>query len=401
MAYRVRSDELEHRTNRLALSISSNPLYVKVGKGVALGYRRNRTNGAWVARVADGKGGYTIRNIGVADDFADADGEHFLDYFQAAEAARRAAGQGAAITTVSVALDDYEANLKRRGQDAANVARIRRHLTDALAAKPVEAVTSKEWERWRDRLAMKPASINRTCRALRAALNLAAKHNRNLDPHNWRTGLASLPDAEESRNVILDQGTVSALVTAAHQESLEFGLLVETAAQTGARPSQLRRVLIHDLAESKEGPRLSVPVSRKGRGTKAVKHRTVPISEGLAARLKVASAGRARTAPLLTRPSGEPWAHSDQKKPFRRVAAAAGEDPKRVTIYALRHSYIVRQLLAGVLVRVVADAADTSIAMIEKTYSAHIGQHTDALLRGALFDTETVAEGVVVPLRQG
>jgi hypothetical protein len=35
---------------------------------------------------------------------------------------------------------------------------------------------------------------------------------------------------------------------------------------------------------------------RKGRGTKKVTHRTVPISKGLAARLKVAAAGRAHRA---------------------------------------------------------------------------------------------------------
>ena len=48
----------------------------------------------------------------------------------------------------------------------------------------------------------------------------------------------------------------------------------------------------------------------------------------------------------------------------------------------------------------VADAADTSVAMIEKTYSRFIGDHTDALLRAGMFDTETSdAVGKVVPLR--
>jgi hypothetical protein len=151
--------------------------------------------------------------------------------------------------------------------------------------------------------------------------------------------------------------------------------------------------------ESTEGPRLSLPVSRKGRGTKPVTHRPVPISAGLAVRLKVAVAGRARTAPLLTRPSGEPWAHSDQKKPFRRIAEAIGQDAGKVTFYALRHSSIVRQLLAGTPVRIVATAHDTSVAMIERTYSRFIADHADALLRAGMFDTEGgKAEGKVVPL---
>lgn len=399
MARSIRS-ELEHRSNRLKLPISTNPVYQRVGQGVSLGYRRNQTGGAWVARIPSGKGRYVIRNVGVADDFADADGEAVLTFNQAAEAARRAAGQGKAVISVSDALAAYAANLKGRGRDAANVARIRRHLSDALAAKPVALVTSREWERWRDSLPMKPASVNRTCRALRAALNGAANHDRGLDRSVWRTGLAALADAEESRNVILDEGTVKALVAAAYGESHEFGLLVETAAQTGARPSQLRRLLVQDIAEPKEGPRLSMPVSRKGRGTKKETHRPVPISAALAAKLNVVIAGRARTAPLLTRPSGELWAHSDQKKPFRRITEAVGEDPKRVTFYALRHSSIVCQLLAGTPVRVVATAHDTSVAMIEKTYSRYIADHADALLRAGMFNTEIAdAAGKVVPIR--
>ena len=60
-----------------------------------------------------------------------------------------------------------------------------------------------------------------------------------------------------------------------------------------------------------------------------------------------------------------------------------------MTIYALRHSSIVRQLLGGVPGRVVAVNHDTSLAMIERTYSAHIGDHADALTRAALLDTST------------
>ena len=69
------------------------------------------------------------------------------------------------------------------------------------------------------------------------------------------------------------------------------------------------------------------------------------------------------------------------------VAKKAGLE--EITIYALRHSNIVRQLLAGVPVRVVAVNHDTSIRMIERTYSRYIGDHADALTRMALLDTST------------
>ena len=46
----------------------------------------------------------------------------------------------------------------------------------------------------------------------------------------------------------------------------------------------------------------------------------------------------------------------------------------------------MRQLLAGVPIRVVAVNHDTSIAMLERTYTRHIGDFSDALARGALLD---------------
>jgi hypothetical protein len=65
--------------------------------------------------------------------------------------------------------------------------------------------------------------------------------------------------------------------------------------------------------------------------------------------------------------------------------AAAGLESK-VTFYALRHSSIVRMLLAGTPTRVVAAHHDTSVLMIEKNYSAHISEHADALTRRTLLD---------------
>ena len=77
---------------------------------------------------------------------------------------------------------------------------------------------------------------------------------------------------------------------------------------------------------------------------------------------------------------------------------AAGLDPGEVTIYALRHSSIVRQLLANVPVRIVAAGHDTSVVMIEATYSRHIGDHADALARRALLDLGEPITGNVVSI---
>lgn len=69
-----------------------------------------------------------------------------------------------------------------------------------------------------------------------------------------------------------------------------------------------------------------------------------------------------------------------------------------MTIYALRHSSITRQLIANVPIRIVAALHDTSVAHIEATYSACIADHSDALSRRTLIDTSQPAADNVVPL---
>jgi integrase len=117
----------------------------------------------------------------------------------------------------------------------------------------------------------------------------------------------------------------------------------------------------------------------------------------LAAALQEAAGDRAHDAPLLIRSDGSRWASIDLIL-FRRAAARAGLDSS-ITPYALRHSSIVRSLLAGVPARVVASLHDTSVAMLEKTYSRHIvGDPSDAIVRRGLLDMGTPAGGNVVPL---
>src|SRR5208283_5135781 len=88
MARNIRNNQLEHRANRLKLPIAKKPVFVRIGPGISLGYRRNQTAGTWVLRVADGKGGGMTSAIGHADDYADADGQNFLTFFEAQDKAK-------------------------------------------------------------------------------------------------------------------------------------------------------------------------------------------------------------------------------------------------------------------------------------------------------------------------
>ena len=403
MARSTRASRLETRTARLKSAVRKKPYFVAIGPGVGLGYRRNKTAGSWVVRAADGKGGNWTQAFAVADDFEDANGTDVFNFWQAQERARAVARGGRDATedsgkpvTVAQIIDRYETDLRVRGGDVYNAQRVRVHMPEMLARKTVALlVAPQEFRHWRDGLVRKglaPSTVNRTCAAFQAALELSATQDPRITNQSaWRTGLAALPDAEQSRNVILPDDAVLAIISAAYAVSRKFGLLVEVAAVTGARVSQLARLEVGDLQGDRSDARLMMPSARKGRGRKRIERRPVPIPINLAMVLKQAGGGRASEAPLLIKPNGEPWRHSDHRHPFERAVTRAGLDQDEVTMYALRHSSIVRQLLASTPIRVVATLHDTSVVMIERTYSKYISDHADALSRRALLDTTRIA----------
>jgi integrase len=413
----MRAPALETRTARLKLPIigRNKPYWARIGQGIALGYRRNQGPGTWSVRVANGGrgAGHWTLLIGAADDHDAANGDSVLTFWQAQQkarnlglAARHGGDSGGKFGTVAEALAAYESDLKLRGGDLGNVRRVRLHLPAAVASKTVATLAARDFKPWRAallRAELSPAAINRSNSIFKAVLNHAAAHDERIgNGRAWERALASIPDAVQSRNVILDDETIRAIVTGAYRVSPEFGLLVEVAGVTGARVSQLAGLLVRDLQSARTDPRLMMPSSKKGRERKKVAHRPVPIPPALAVRLLVNAQGREAEAPLLVKPSGEPWKRADHLRLFRRAVALAELDTVEpvITLYALRHSSIVRQLLAGTPIRLVAVVHDTSVAMIEKTYSRHIADVSDVPLRRAMLDVGAPAEANVIALRR-
>jgi integrase len=411
MARNIRSAQLETRTARLKLPLRKKPYMVRVAPGVRLGYRRNEVAGTWSVIAADGKSGNWVKKFGLADDHEEANGEQVLTFWQAQERARKLARGGKDAeqeddagrpVTVREALDGYQADLTARGGDVHNVARVRGHLSNTLSAKTVALLSGRDLRRFRDNLLAKnlrASSVNRISNALRAALNLAAAQDQRINNQAaWRIGLATIFDAGQARNVILSDQVVRNIIAAAFGIGSELGLLVETAAVTGARISQIANLRVADLQAERSDPRLMMPSSRKGRGQKKITRVPVPIPSRLAEKLKNTSKNKATDAPLLTKPSGDRWKQSDHSRLFRRVVLQAALDPSKVTFYALRHSSIARDLLANVPVRIVATKHDTSIPMIERNYSKYIADHADVLSRRAMLDPNTRTRDNVISL---
>jgi integrase len=393
MARRPRASRLESRTSRLKLPVRERPTdFTALARGLALGYRRNKTNGAWIARVANGKGGWWTRKVGLADDYEDADGERVLNFWQAQDKARLIARgdadeAAAKPLTFSQAIDEYAADLAARGAGAENATRIRKNLTASLAEKAVGSLSARDLSTWRDGLlasGVKPATMVRLSRAVKAALNLAARRDHRIaNSRAWTDGLGGLSEDYETRNIQrLDDDQVRAVVAASYALDPAFGLYAEVGAETGARPSQLSRLVVGDLQDG-ANPRLMMPSSRKGRGRKASRY-PVPVTKQLADKLMASAHDRAPGEPLLIRPDGRRWQDTDlgdYANLFEKVVAELELD---VTFYALRHSAIIRSLLAGVPIRIIAASVDSSSEMIERTYSSHVAHFADEIARRGL-----------------
>ena len=391
MARKVRASALENRTARLKLEVRKKPhSFTVVAPGIAVGYRRCAGPGRWVLRAADGKGAYWTDVIGLADDHEPADGTAVLTFWEAQDKARtlvRGTDGGDRPASVGDALDAYQRDLTTRGGQISNATVVRKLVPSTLSARPVGLLTFRELRHWRDGLldGRKASSVNRTCKAIKAALNLAAANDpRVTNAAVWRQALAGLPDAHTARHVGLSEPEVRKLVKAAYAVGPWLGRWAEVAATTGARPSQIARLDVGDLQDERADPRLMMPSSKKGKGHKRIERRPVPIPAALALKLRQAAAQRPPSAPLLPKQEGGRCVNNDHVRPFGEAAARAGL--AGVTAYALRHSSIIRQLLRGVPVRVVAAGHDTSIVMIERNYAAHVLDHSDAVSRAALLD---------------
>jgi integrase len=416
MARKVSFSALESRSARLRLKIRRRPYSgPSLARGISLMYRRNATNGSWVLKASNGHGTYWTKAFALADDFEDADAKNVLTFHQAQDAAKKLArgedgSAESAPITVDGALTAYRADLEARGANSYNAEWPRVHLSSALLTTPVAVLAAAELKKWRDGLlgTMAPSTINRLCACLCAALEQAAQHEKRIQNREaWEIGLAGLPNVQEARNVILSDDKVREFVATAYGFDDKLGLLADTLAITGARPSQAARLRIEDLRDHPTRPKLMMPKSAKGGGRNRAQKKTerysVPITLQLAARLKDAAKGRAGDAPLLIQSDGSAWGDNPGQAYHRQVdkiVTAIGLDPVEVTIYCLRHSSIVRMLLQNIPARVVASLHNTSIRMLEANYSLFITEHSDDIARvGLLSDPTPAGDNVVAMVR--
>jgi integrase len=427
--------EIDTTAKRDKLPTRKNPYWqgISGGRGgVSLGYRKGAAGGGvWIVKIViDRK--RTEERIGPAADQEDAP-VGFLSYTAAVSAAlewsrtqiaiveaNADVARDAAVPTVRSVVEAYAARRKKAaGGKQTSVEALLSHLPiDGKFAKLRFAkLTEKAIEEWLGQLQRRPKGIpnpkrkgkkvvvdvrpletgtrNRLLGDLRAAFNIAAgRYRREIPGHihaEIKAGTRNEPTDGEARRQLLSEAQVRTIVDAAFDVEEDLGYVVLIAAVTGARYSQIVRLTVADIQVVNS--RIMVPSSKKGRKKSSHPPAAVPVHADAIDRLKVLVVGRAGNDRLLTR-----WAYkhgagrwlkdkrrawglaSEITKPWARVVKLAGV-PEDTIMYALRHTSIVRGLIAGLPVRLIAALHDTSVAMIEQHYSAFITDMSDELAR--------------------
>lgn len=410
MSRTLKNRKLDSRTSRRAVPQGKSTQWIPISRGRALGYRRGRKGGTWVARF-DAADLRREQKLGEADDVLDADGVQILDFAQALQKASKfflsalaqATGEmtHTGPYTVELVARDYLKSLENRGapDHRGAVYDFNRNIIPQIGALDVSKLTRAKLETWRSKLAERPrlprtksktdatrqeskaptedekrqrrATTNRTVRRLVAALNYALETGKiNVNPMNWR--LRPFENVEIARAAFLSEGEQQQFVSACAGDKY-FQNLVLAALHTGCRYSELSRLRVKDFVPS--GPSIFVETSKAG------KSRHVFLDKEGEEFFKSKTQNRIADAVMLPRSDGKVWSKDNVKKPMRRALKAAGMS--RIQFHSLRHSFATRLLTRGITIQVAAKMlGHSSVRMIERNYGHLTDDHMREQISG-------------------
>lgn len=411
-----------------------------ISEGSHIGYYRGTRGGKWIVRhrEAGASGPYATTTLGVADDLAEADGENILSFKHAVDQGmewiRRQAAGGKTLDPNMTVGDAVMAYIGIRDQRTSAMAgRPKRSsasytlgnnvMTDqGLRDTKLRDLSEADLRAWQRRIAIASGSTKqRVANDLKAALNLAFEEHRRVLPTDLpvtikyglkpSSSLDSAPRAVARDNQVLDDPVIRKILVTGEDmdpdgDHFTMSLLL---AATGARFSQLARMIVADVQPSLR--RVMVPPSRKGKG-KATKPIAVQVGDDVMRALLPLVDGRDANEALLLRwryrqikptvwerVDRRPWqSSSEMMRWWRNVVEAAGVPG--VIPYALRHSSIVRQIRANLPIRLVAALHDTSVLMIERHYARWIAESLDELAARAVIPLLEATSGVLSKRQQ-
>jgi integrase len=362
MAKHVRDSGLESRTARAKLKSRGKPYYKSIGEGLHLGYRKGKVEGKWVVRRYAGNQAYITDTIGTADDINDADGTVILTFFQAQDKARELGGKLAYSGPYRVqdAVDDYLTFLGDRGQIIRY--RIAKHISPALGDQLVGELTSERIRAWHNGMVKTGAdaeaarkskvSANRMLATLKSALNLAFREGKTPNDSAWRR-VSLFKNVIRARTRYLALAECERLLNGCDPD---FRLIVRGALETGARYSELGRLIASDF--NTDAGTIHIRQSKAGR------ERHIILTATGAAFFRGLTAGQPGTAPMF----GQDW-KADQQRHRMKLACQHGRINPRITFHGLRHTWASLAVMNGMPLNVVArNLGHSDSKMVEKHY---------------------------------
>lgn len=381
--------DITRKTARAKLPERDEPYWLRLGPGMALGFRSG--SNTWIAKYRGKDKRKQYQALTGAVEYDDAK-KRADDWFATLSGtAVRSVKRG----TVRSALERYLKDLRTHGrEDTADEAEGRFKLTilgdpekrkpaDPIAELSLEAATRDDFDEWRERMRLdktgkprQPRSINRHVRAVVAALNRAHDLGHVGRPEAWLLGkLADDREDDGDTAVFLDPAQRKAIIGAADTYLADF---LRGLGHTGGRPKELAAATAGDF----DGAQLRLQ-HRKGKPAKLRTRYVVLDAEGVRF-FAAKAAGKLPGAFLFTQDGQQPWTNHDWARGFQAAVAAVNANAKgkmRIPVankakgqsgasaYSFRHARISELLqIHGIDPLTVAHQTGTSVAMIEKTY---------------------------------
>ncbi len=363
--------------------------------GCAVGYRKGKKGGTWVARWRASNGKQHYNALGPSDDALDAEDLTVFSFKEAQEKARawfaeqeKAAGSDRVQSgpyTVADAMSDYLAWMESEGKRSARDSRYRADamILPDLGDVEVSKLTASQIRQWRDRKAQSPArtrtsngdkqrfrnvpdnpesvrqrksSTNRTLTVLKASLNHAFREGKVDSDLEWRR-VSPYKRVEAARARYLGDDEARRLVNACAEP---FRSLVIAGLLTGARYGELTSLLVPDF--DRDANAVYIRMSKSG------KARHVALTDEGRSFFERATAGKASDELIFTKPSGAGWGRSEQRKPLLRACTVAKIKPA-IGFHVLRHTYATRLVMRGVALPVIAaQLGHADSQMVERHY---------------------------------
>lgn len=419
MARTVRDSKLDSRNARDKLKPRDKPFYKMLIPGqLHLGYCRRRkgrgAQGRWLVRRyvgldGNGVGRYRAKDIGLADDFMDADGKTILNYTQAQQRAlewRPDDDSGQAAPTgplnVRLAVDRYLMAIEHEGRPTRDAqVRADLHILPPLGSVPVEKLSAERLRRWLADIAKLPPRVrqklgataprykvvpeddeakrrrrstaNRVLTILKAALNYALDEGHVKSNDAWGRRLKPFRQVDAARTRFLDLAEARRLINAADPD---FRRLVQAGLCTGARFGELARLTVADF--NRDAGTLAIWQSKGG------KPRHVYLTDEGVRHFKELAQGRAGDEIMLRKADGTAWQKSEQSRPMAAAVARAKITPP-ISFHGLRHTYCSLAVMDGVPLHVLArNVGHVDDRMVQKHYG-HLAPSyiADAIRAGA------------------